>query len=73
MEEMTSRIGAGDGGAIAIDTKGGIAIGFNSARMSWAYAILNDKEEGGTMEVVEVHSGCNANEHFIEYLRLTDS
>ena len=40
MDQMTARIG-GDGGAIAIDTKGRIAIEWNSFRMAWAYTILD--------------------------------
>ena len=38
---MTARCG-GDGGAIAIDTKGRIAIEWNSLRMAWAYTILDN-------------------------------
>ena len=41
MDQMTARCG-GDGGAIAIDTKGRIAIEWNSLRMGWAYTILDN-------------------------------
>ena len=41
MDQMTARCG-GDGGAIAIDTKGRIAIEWNSLRMAWAYTILDN-------------------------------
>lgn len=63
VDVMSARVG-GDGGAIAIDSKGRIAIGWNSLRMSWAYAIIDDDDS------IEVHSGCNTNEHFIERLTL---
>ena len=65
MAEMTERIG-GDGGAIALDTKGRVAIGFNSQRMAWAYAIL----EGRRFTSVQVHSGCNRDDHYITDLPL---
>ena len=72
MAEMTERIG-GDGGAIAIDTKGSIAIGWNAERMAWAYAIL-DFDNGSlgltSQTVVQVHSGCNRDEHYINDLPL---
>ena len=29
--------------------------------------------EAGSDMVIEVHSGCNANEHFIEHLHLAES
>ena len=67
MDEMTERIG-GDGGAIAIDTKGTIAIGFNSKRMAWAYAVLDLDKDDNT--VVQVHSGCNREEHYVNDLPL---
>lgn len=67
LEDMTSRIG-GDGGAICIDKRGKISIGWNSKRMSWAYSILDIG-----CSTIEVHFGCNAGEHFTEYLRLTES
>ena len=65
MAEMTERIG-GDGGAIALDTKGSVAVGFNSERMAWAYAILNDRYASS----VQVHSGCNRDDHYITDLPL---
>ena len=68
MDEMTERIG-GDGGAIAIDTKGTIAIGFNSKRMAWAYAVLDLDKDDNTL-VVQVHSGCNREEHYVNDLPL---
>lgn len=76
MDQMTARCG-GDGGAIAIDTKGRIAIEWNSLRMAWAYTILDNTLvsktcEAGSDMVIEVHSGCNANEHFREYLHLAE-
>ena len=67
MDEMTERIG-GDGGAIAIDTKGTIAIGFNSKRMAWAYAVLDLDKDDNTL--VQVHSGCNREEHYVNDLPL---
>ena len=67
MDEMTERIG-GDGGAIAIDTKGSIAIGFNSKRMAWAYAVLDLDKDDNTL--VQVHSGCNREEHYVNDLPL---
>jgi len=72
MDEMTERIG-GDGGAIAIDTKGTIAIGFNSKRMAWAYAVLDDEEDDNSFTsktLVQVHSGCNREEHYVNDLPL---
>lgn len=66
MNEMTERIG-GDGGAIAINTqKKAIAIGWNSHRMAWAYAVL---DEDNTTSI-QVHSGCNQGEHYINDLPL---
>lgn len=70
MDVMSARLGGGDGGAIAIDSKGRIAIGWNSLRMSWAYAIIEDSSDDIQSTAVEVHSGCNTNEHFIERLTL---
>ena len=67
MDEMTERIG-GDGGAIAIDTKGTIAIGFNSKRMAWAYAVLDLDKDDNTL--VQVHSGCNREQHYVNDLPL---
>ena len=67
MDEMTERIG-GDGGAIAIDTKGAIAIGFNSKRMAWAYAVLDLDKDDNTL--VQVHSGCNREQHYVNDLPL---
>ena len=67
MDEMTERIG-GDGGAIAIDSKGTIAIGFNSKRMAWAYAVLDLDKDDNTL--VQVHSGCNREEHYVNDLPL---
>ena len=67
MDEMTERIG-GDGGAIAIDTKGTIAIGFNSKRMAWAYAVLDLDKDDNTL--VQVHWGCNREEHYVNDLLL---
>ena len=77
LDQMTARIG-GDGGAIAIDTKGRIAIEWNSVRMAWAYTILDSTAAAATSTtiadfIIEVHFGCNANEHFIEHLHLTES
>ena len=58
MDEMTERIG-GDGGAIAIDTKGTIAIGFNSKRMAWAYAVLDlDKDDNTLVQVQGLQQGA---------------
>ncbi len=37
MDYATSKVG-GDGGGIAVDAEGRIGVGFNSARMGWAYA-----------------------------------
>ena len=76
LDQMTARIG-GDGGAIAIDTKGRIAIEWNSVRMAWAYTILDSASATTSTTIadfiIEVHFGCNANEHFIEHLHLTES
>ena len=60
LDDMTSRVG-GDGGAIAIDANGRITIGFNSRRMSWAYAIVRENSKA-----FEVHYGCNRGEDFVK-------
>ena len=65
LDQMTKRVG-GDGGAIAIDSQGQIAIEWNSARMAWAYVALLEEN----CLKVEVHWGCNKNEHFVEELGL---
>ena len=70
LDEMTARVG-GDAGAIGIDSKGRIAIAKNSRRLAWAYATFDP--ENRDQELFEVHSGCDTDDHFIDYLRLTES
>jgi isoaspartyl peptidase/L-asparaginase-like protein (Ntn-hydrolase superfamily) len=68
LDQMSERVG-GDGGAISIDTRGQIAIEWNSMRMSWAYAIVDLSADNQT-SLLKVHSGCNKGEHFIQDLPL---
>ena len=67
LDQMTERVN-GDGGAIAIDSQGKLSIDWNSRRMSWAYAIIDDKttrKNDSSMEVkFTIHFGCNPNEDF---------
>ena len=51
---------------LAIDTQGKLSIDWNSQRMSWAYAILDDK----TDTKFTVHFGCNRGEDFQEEITI---
>lgn len=61
LNEMSARVG-GDGGAIAIDCEGNISIDWNSRRMGWAYAMV--EEDLDKCSRILVHFGCNRGDDY---------